>query len=159
MKKLSVELLLVAAITGILMALRWNAEVSHFAEIVLSSRRAALYGTLASVAGSLLGFVITSAAILLTLHPTFKNFHGTRSYTQLWDVFRDGMWSLAVATTTSIVALVLDADSRPNWLVCSIACASVVVAVSRVASCIYRLHQAIEFAIAPTSRREPGSDR
>jgi hypothetical protein len=87
---------------------------------MLQNNRATLYGTMASIFGSLLGFVITATSVVL-------GFSGSESlavvressqYPMLWRTFSAAMWALASATLVALLCLLGDRDSAPtSWLV------------------------------------------
>lgn len=73
---------------------------------LLAQNRAAVYGTLASIFGSLLGFVITAASIVLGFSgsESLAVVRGSKHYPTLWPVFTASIRALAFATVTSVVA-------------------------------------------------------
>lgn len=89
----------------------------------LDSVRGVLYGTLATVAGALLGFVIATVSILVALvsseSPRMRFLRSSHAYPQIWAIFTSAMRWLAGATGVSLVALLLDHE-RPfvsdQWL-------------------------------------------
>src|SRR6185312_3132354 len=79
-------------------------------DAMLRSNRATLYGTMASIFGSLLGFVITATSIVL-------GFSGSESlsvvresshYPVLWRTFGATIWALAAATLVALFCLLGD---------------------------------------------------
>jgi hypothetical protein len=83
-------------------------SVDHGLETV----RGPLYGTLAAVAGALLGFVIATVSILVALvsseTPRMKFLRESAAYPQIWTIYTSAIRWLAAATAVSLVALLLD---------------------------------------------------
>lgn len=82
---------------------------------VLDGNRAAVYGTLASIFGSLLGFVIAAIAIVLGYADSGRLtfLRDSKTIGQLWRVFSSNIWWLAGATLTSFLALIFDRERSP----------------------------------------------
>jgi hypothetical protein len=87
----------------------------NFIDGFLSGNRGAIYGALASIFGSLLGFVITGLALILSLSSVERlaPLRQTEHYETLLRVFTSAMWALGIATIVSLVALVVDRDENP----------------------------------------------
>jgi hypothetical protein len=82
---------------------------------ILRGNRGALYGTLASIFGSLLGFAITAASIVLgfSSSPRLRLIRDSAHYPTLWKVFSGTIKVLGIGTIASLVGLILDRDSAP----------------------------------------------
>lgn len=126
-----------------------SAEVSA----LLLGNRAAFYGTLASIAGSLLGFVITAVSILLAFDsaPSLKLLRDSEHYGMLWSTYKSGIRAMAVATVVSVAALVLDRDDSPSRASLYLVVAAVSFAVVRLARCLWILEKVIDIV----TRRRP----
>lgn len=83
---------------------------------VLQGNRAPVYGTLASIFGSLLGFVIAAIAIVLGYADSGRLtfLRESRTLTDLWRVFSSNIWWLAAATLVSLLALMFDRETSPT---------------------------------------------
>jgi len=112
---------------------------------LLAQNRAAVYGTLASIFGSLLGFVITAASIVLGFSgsESLSIVRASKHYPTLWRVFTASIRALAFATVISVIALVADRDSQPNRAILCFLLFAVVLAALRVSRCVWVMEQII----------------
>ena len=88
-------------------------------DLVLQNNRGALYGTLASIFGSLLGFAVTATSIVLgfSSSPSLRIVRESVHYPTLWRVFLATIRTLGFATVVSLVGLVFDRDDAPwHWV-------------------------------------------
>jgi hypothetical protein len=115
------------------------------ADRLLAQNRAAVYGTLASIFGSLLGFVITAASIVLGFSgsESLAVVRGSKHYPTLWRVFTASIRALAFATVTSVIALVIDRDGQPNRTILCLLLFAVILAALRVSRCVWVIEQII----------------
>lgn len=112
---------LAAALLGTILFASWSEYWGGAAVIdnVLSGNRGALYGTLASIFGSLLGFAITAASIILgfSSSPRLRLIRDSAHYPTLWKVFSATIKVLGLGTIVSLAGLILDRDSAPtHWI-------------------------------------------
>ena len=123
----------------------------------LDGNRATLYGTAASIFGSLLGFAITATSIVLGFSASDRLavVRGSAHYPQLWKTFSASIRALAVATVVSIVCLIFDRDRSPNTWLTTIMVFSVLLASLRVARTIWVLEQIIALVTAPLPLGRP----
>jgi hypothetical protein len=79
------------------------------------SQRSAFYSTLASLFGTMLGFTITAAAIVLgySTHEKLAIVRQSKHYSDLWNVFKSAMRFLALATLFSLLGFIFDKDAKP----------------------------------------------
>lgn len=128
-----------------------TADGSAFVDTLLKGNRAVLYGTLASIFGSLLGFVIATIAIVLTLTQSdrFAVLRAKRQYSNLWRIFTSTVRWLGAATIVSVGGLLFDRETAPSTLTRDIAVAVVLVAIARLGRVIWGLEQLIQIAITP----------
>ena len=126
---------------------------------LLLGNRSAFYGTLASIAGSLLGFVITAVSILLAFDsaPSLKLLRDSNHYATLWSTYKSGIRAMALATVVSVAALVLDRDDSPSRVSLYLVVASTFFAIARLTRCLWILEKVIDIV---TRRRpkEPHAD-
>jgi hypothetical protein len=96
----------------------WSKYFNGFFVIsnLLENNRANIYGTLATIFGTLLGFVITGLSIVVgySTDQKLKLIRDSASYKQLWNTFLSTIKILAISTIMCIVALVWDNDQTPN---------------------------------------------
>lgn len=112
---------LVVAVIGTIAFICWI-KVFGGAEdvaVILADNRTALYGTLGSIFGSLLGFTITATSIVLVFStsPRLRIVRASRHYPTLWKVFRATIRALALTTILSLAGLVFDRDGAPCYWV------------------------------------------
>lgn len=103
----------------------WFERFQGLAKIdpLLKGQRAVVYGTISTIDGALLGFVIATIAIILGLVPSesFALVRGSTHYRDLWDTYKATIRALAFGTVAALVALLVDRDDTPNsaaMLVC-----------------------------------------
>lgn len=116
----------------------------------MSDRRGLVYGTVAAIFGSLLGFAIAAQSIVLglsgseQLHIVRKSKH----YSTLWRVFRWTIRTLGLATVAALNALIFDRDKDPctTWFyVCTF---FALLATAHLARTIWVLEQVVKIVSA-----------
>lgn len=125
---------------------------------LLSGNRAAIYGALASVFGSLLGFTITAVSVVIgfSSHDRMAIIRQSRHYPTIWRVFFAAIRALGMATLLALAALVLDRDSQPRYIVLYVMVFAVVLAILRLARCAWVLENVIELVSSnPGSKEAP----
>lgn len=82
---------------------------------LLEGNRTAIYSTLATIFGSLLGFVITATSIIIGFSASEKLSVVKRSehYATLWKVFSSTIKALSFAVVVAFLSLILDRDKTP----------------------------------------------
>lgn len=118
---LLVELILAAVYTGAVAAWCFRFGGFEAVDAILGTNRPQVYGALASIFGSLLGFVIAAVAIVLGYAESerLQVVRESRYYDHLWDTFMAAIRALGLATVAALVGLILDrpGDSlRPVFL-------------------------------------------
>jgi hypothetical protein len=86
---------------------------------LLKDNRAVLFGTTASILGSLLGFVITATSIVLGFSTSDRLavVRESAEYPMLWKTFSATIWALAFGTIAALTCLLFDRESAPvPWL-------------------------------------------
>lgn len=116
----------------------WTHRLNGWSSVdgLLAGNRAAVYGALASIFGSLLGFVLAAVAIVLGYADSERLtiIRRSQNWSTLWRVFTASMRSLGLATVAALVALVVDRDTAPvriALLVCFFASALAILRVMR----------------------------
>ena len=124
----------------------------------IDGNRAAVYGALASILGSLLGFAITAESIVLGLSGSQslsllrKSFH----YKTLWRVFISSIRSLSFATAAALFGLVLDRDNHPWYQILTANVFASSLAAVRLFRCIWVLENIVDLiAKAPPEIESP----
>lgn len=147
---LLVELLIAITLTAALIV--WSARYGGHQVLLnlVKGNRAAIYGALASLFGSLLGFSITAMSIVLgfTTSERLALLKSSRHYKDLWDVFTSAIRVLAITTVLALIGLIFDRESvqRPYIFV---ACAGLSsLCVLRMARCLWILERIVELLSA-----------
>lgn len=110
-----------------------------------------MYGTRASIFGSLLGFTITAASIVLgfSSSPRLRIIRESRHYTTLWKVFGATIRALGLATVLSLVALIFDRDDAPAHTVFYLALFGFFLSCLRIARAVWVLENIISLMATP----------
>ncbi len=149
---------------ALLMALGLATWCEHTGRVVLDrlldGNRAAVYGALAAIFGSLLGFVLTSLSIVLGFSGSDALAVVRRSphYPTLWAVFSAANKALGFATLVALAALFADRDNHPIHVISYLAFFAAVLSAFRLARCIWVLERVVRLVAAQskTSTFVPG---
>lgn len=126
-------------------------------EDTLTGNRGAIYGALASIFGSLLGFAITAVSIMVAFstNDRLTVVRESKPYPTLWKVFTATIRTLGFATVVALFGLILDRDNHPmNPVLCLTVFASVLAAL-RLARCAWVLENVITL-VAGVSKERTG---
>lgn len=129
----------------------WAFDGATPTNALLGGNRAALYGTTASISGSLLGFVITATSIVLGFSTSDRLavVRKSRQYPMLWRTFSATIRALAAATVVALLCLLLDRDGASvPWLTVLLVF-SVVLSMLRLARTIWALEHIIVLVTKP----------
>lgn len=124
---------------------------------LVSGNRANIYRTVASIAGTLLGFSIAVASLVLNFasSPRLAVVRRSRHYPELWKTFFQTTRFLGGLTVIALVCLIWDKDDAPlSWLVIPF-CLFLSLAIVRLVRVIWILEQIIGIV----SRPSPVGDR
>lgn len=116
--------------------------------LMVADIRQQLYGTIASVSGSLLGFVITGMSILLTMgeSESIKRLKKSKHYPQIFKVYLSSGKFLALSTVLAITALIIDTNGTPKLWCTAFVGWAVLISVFRLLRCIWVLENMIGLA-------------
>lgn len=116
---------------------------------VLNGSRQALYVAVASIAGALLGFTVTTVSIILVFaeSPRLHLVRESRHYETVFSVFFSAIKYLALATAWALVALLWDRETSPKVGVSYFALWTVVIAAFRLYRCVWVLENVIRLAV------------
>ncbi|MDD2468056.1 MAG: hypothetical protein PHI97_29105 [Desulfobulbus sp.] len=125
----------------------------------LEGNRSSIYGTAASIFGSLLGFSITATSIVLGFSTSdrLKILRDSKQFKTLWMVFSSSIWALSLATTTSFLALIFDRDSHHVFFLLVAAFFGAILSLLRLARTIWVLENIITIITMPSKQSE-GND-
>jgi hypothetical protein len=129
---------------------------SHVDELMRGAR-IGLYGTLAAICGSLLGFVIATLTILLgfTESARLKVLRSSKHYPVLWKTLLSATKWLALATVAAVVALVVDRDGAQNLGAFEVCFLATLLAALRLARSIWILQNVVALVTDPSRARGP----
>jgi hypothetical protein len=118
-----------------------NTDVAASVMSLLSGSRSTVYGTLAGIFGSLLGFTITAVAIVLSFADSSRMalIRESPHYVTLWEIFKSSIRWLGAATCIALAALIVDRDRRPYIVVTVVVVYASLVSVLRVGRTIWIL--------------------
>ena|SRR5437763_5703101 len=114
-------------------------------ESILHGNRSAVYGALASIYGSLLGFVITALSIIIgySTNEKFEFLRKSKHYPTLWKVLISTIRALSAATIVMVISLVFDRDGSPQYLIFCVCVFTILLSLFRLWSCIWVLENVI----------------
>ena len=126
-------------------------------EDTLTGNRGAIYGALASIFGSLLGFAITAVSIMVAFstNDRLTVVRESKPYPTLWKVFTATIRTLGFATVVALFGLILDRDNHPMNPVLYLTVFASVLAALRLARCAWVLENVITL-VAGVSKERTG---
>ena len=118
---------------------------------VLKNNRSAVYGALATIFGSLLGFVITAVSVVVgfTASDRLTIVRESKHYPALWASFTHTIKVLGLATLTSLAALIVDRDNNPQCYMAYINCFTSILAVLLLCRSIWALENIVAIVAKP----------
>jgi hypothetical protein len=122
---------------------------------LLKDNRAVLFGTTASILGSLLGFVITATSIVLGFSTSDRLavVRESAEYPMLWKTFSATIWALAFGTIAALTCLLFDRESAPvPWLTVLLVFA-VLLSLLRIGRTIWVLEHIIALVTRPPPKQ------
>lgn len=113
---------------------------------LIGGQRSVVYGTLATLDGALLGFVIATTTIVLGFAPgdRFEILRNSAHYQTLWRTFTSTIRVLGLATAVAIVALLADRDGKTNALTMVLCAGTTLLAGLRVGRSVWALQGTIK---------------
>ncbi len=124
---------------------------SHEIEQLLRGSRSPMYTTIASITGSLLGFILTAVSIIAVFlqTPRFVKLHKTDTIKDVFAIYTSATRWLAFATVWIIIAIIVDTDDHPQLIATAVTLGVVSVASMRVFRCVWALEKIINIASKP----------
>lgn len=126
----------------------------------VSGNRANIYRTTAAIAGTLLGFSITVASLVLSFASSerLSVLRSSSQYPLLWRTFFQTTRLLGALTITALLCLILDRETAPlTWLVIPF-CFLVSMSIVRLLRVIWILEQIIEIVSKPSPDTQLAAD-
>ncbi len=126
---------------------------SAVVDSILNGNRSSVYGALASIFGSLLGFVITALSIIIgySTNEKFEFLRKSDYYQKLWDILISTIKTLSIATLVMLVGLIFDRDSSPHQIILCICVFPTSLSLFRIKNCIWVLENVVGIIINPHS--------
>lgn len=140
----------VMATVALGVGLRW-ADLGKDIDAMLHGNRATAYGAVASVFGALLGFAITTFAIVLgySQNERLQRVRDSAHYKTLWKVFSASVRALTAATLAPLIAILFDRDGRPLHWVGLVVVGAALLGLLRLVRCVWVLEHIVEIVTAP----------
>ena len=115
----------------------------------VNSSRDSIYESLATIHGTLLGFIITTVSIIIgySTNEKLEIIVENDNYRDLWTTFTDTIKFLAVATLIAIISLIVDNSGIINWILFSLSIYSTLIVVVRIYRCIQIFEKIIRILI------------
>lgn len=152
-----------AVVTVLCLAIAWAQWMGGATAIsdLMKDNRSAIYGAVASVAGSLLGFLITSVSVVLGFSSSerLEILRQSRHYDTLSKTFIAGIRALGFATLAALTALVADKERSPHPLFLGLACYAAMLALARLLRCIWIFEIIVRIMTAPSKARVGSESR
>jgi hypothetical protein len=149
------ELFLGTCATGVfaIWAERWHGFA--LVDEILEGNRGQVYAALASIFGSLLGFIIATASIVVAFQglPRLRVVRDSSTYPVLWRVFTSAIRWLGAATIGALIALVFDNGHATSHLAFYFCFFTTLVAMLRVARSVWVIEQLIHIVVIPPGDR------
>lgn len=139
-------------ILSILIAICAFFLIKHFTidiDNILKQTRLQIYATIASTSGALLGFVITSISILLTMKesPTILILKNSPHYRTVFDVFLSTSRYLAFTSIASLTGILIDKDNSPHIWFFYLILWVVIISILRLLRCLWILEKMIDLSV------------
>jgi hypothetical protein len=134
--------------TLVLLYLGYFHNENQAVEAWLFGNRGNVYGTLASLFGTMFGFTITTTSLCLNLtdKPRFQVLRTTRAYRKLWSYFIWAIVVLGLSVLVTLLALVVDRSSAPVLPLFYIVTLFLLLSTCFLGNCIYALKLIIDVA-------------
>jgi len=144
---LLIEWVLPIAIIGLVVF--FNEPLRQYFPNLINGLRQTIYGSLATIFGSLLGFVIAGVTILISMGetPRLKLMFQYGLFTQVIGIFNSTAKWLAFGTFASISGLVADRDGHVIWWYSWFAASITIVCALRIWRCIWVLGAILDLVL------------
>lgn len=146
-----IELCLSFMISGVLLVWYMWLGGQHSVDELLQQNRSPIYGTLASIFGTLLGFIITVTSIVVGFAGSsqLRVVRESQHYSTIWAVFASATRALGLATVLALLALIFDRDTKPIPLLMFALVFAATLSLFRVLRAVWILENVIEIISKP----------
>lgn len=125
----------------------WSEYINRrvFLFSITADSREVLYGTLASLFGSLLGFNITAVSIVLgyAANEKLALVRNGKHYQDLWNVFKSAIRVLALTTILALLGLFIDKGNQPFLILIYFNVYAIILSSLRLSRCVWVLEKII----------------
>jgi hypothetical protein len=148
------QMMIAVALTALAAATLGTGEPRTPLGALLADNRATVYGTIAAVAGSLFGFVLAAATIILSVAGSARLNRVTESnrYGDLWGMFLAATKGLGVLTIIALAALLFDRKDAPQPIFTYGLFLFFIVASLQIATCIWILEKVTKLMVKERTR-------
>lgn len=124
---------------------------------LLKDNRSSLYGALADIFGSLLGFIIAAVSIAVGFSGSERLdvVRKSKHYPELWNAFNHAIRALGLATLIALAALLLDRDAKPFYLLSYATALATLLATLLLGRSIWVLEQLVIIVAKPYDAKTP----
>lgn len=124
---------------------------------VLDGNRASAYGAIASICGSLLGFILTAVSVIAAFvqMPRFSILKQSGQYRYLFTVYFNTIWCLAAGTVLSLTGLIFDKDASPVVVITILNLFTLALVSIRLWRCIRLMSKMTLIAATPLGETQP----
>lgn len=149
---LKIELILSLLIISLITYLIYRYLGFDILQSKLNNLRSSIYGTLISLSGALLGFVITGLSILLTTssNPSMERLRKSKHYKTIFRIFFSTSKYLGLLLGLSILSLVFDTDENPTVFLSLITLWALIISTFRILRCLWVLEKVASIHILKT---------
>jgi carbon starvation protein CstA len=128
----------------------------YLLDATLAGNRNAIYGTLASIFGSLLGFVITAVSIVLgyATSDQLRVVRESKHYPTLWRTFTAAIRCLGSATLVAVVGVIFDREDSPQHWITYICMFTSTLTIARLVRSVWILENVVWLVTSPTPKQK-----
>lgn len=139
---LFVDFVLSLIIIGIFIGIIEHGTGREALLVTLQNNRSSIYSTVAAINGSLLGFLLSSIAVILAFVQTenFRLLRDSQHYKTVFETFFQAITWIGVCLVSSFLALLFDVDACPRVWISYIVLWNIVLVILRVSKCIWVLY-------------------
>ncbi|AKX94467.1 hypothetical protein MTHERMOG20_11540 [Moorella thermoacetica] len=133
------DLIASVIITGLIFLIAIRTPLNSKILELLVGIRLSLYNTIISVAGALIGFVITGLSILISMKetPSLELLKKSKYYKQIYDVYLSTSRCLGMLLFIALFAIILDHDNKPIPIMPYIILWGLMISTLRIARCLW----------------------
>lgn len=132
--------------------------VNELISRLLEDGRGDIYSTLASIFGSLFGFIITATSIVLGFSGSDRLavLRESPYYQDLWDTFLSTIKWLGAATAVALIAVIFDRGQEPVFFLIHAVFFATIIVVLRLVRSVWILEKVIKALTGPSKARSGG---